>query len=374
MIGPRMIGRRAAGLGLGGLLLGANARAETVNTAPPLLPPAPPFLPPAPSLLPPAPSLVPPAPPLVPPAPPLVPPGVLRSPVVVTLMGSTLIGTYTKIADDIARMLGLQAPNLPRVLPIVAQGGLQVVWDVADLERIDSAVLSGVVLDVVRRGGWLPDLTQRLSYVTLLYFEETHIVSSQLIQDVYSLAGRTVNVGPLGGGTDVIARRLFELLGIQPIFDNRPTLDALQGAPTGDPAAVLFVAGKPVQAFRDIQIVGNLRLVPIPFDAPRRHELEPYFRSTFLVHDDYPRLVPVDTRVPTVASPVFMVVNSLPQGSPRQRAISLVVTELVQNLISLQYGPYHPKWSEANVLIRLPGFRRAPEVMAWFNNSDNPGQ
>ena len=75
-------------------------------------------------------------------------------------MGSTLIGTYTKIADDIARMLSLQAPNLPRVLPIVAEGGLQVVWDVVNLDRVDGAILSGVVLNVFRRGGWLPDLTR----------------------------------------------------------------------------------------------------------------------------------------------------------------------------------------------------------------------
>jgi TRAP-type uncharacterized transport system substrate-binding protein len=350
---PRMIGRRAAGLSLGGLLLGASARAEAPMPAPPLGLPAPPV-----------------ASPRLPP----VAAGVKVSPDIVTLTGSTLIGTYTRIADDIARMLSEQAPSVPRVLPIVAGGGLQVAWDLVNLERIDAAILSGVVLDVIRRAGWLPDVTQLVSYVTHLYFEETHIVSSQLVQDIYSLAGRTVNVGPLGGGTDVIARRLFELLGIQPIFDNRPTLDALKGAPTGDPAAVLFVAGKPVQAFRDIQIVGNLRFVPVPWDTQRRLQLEPYFRSTVLVHDDYPRLVPLEARVSTVASPVFMVVASLPQGSPRQLAISSVVTELVQNLITLQYGPYHPKWSEANVLVPLPNFRRAPEVVSWFNSMDNPGR
>jgi TRAP-type uncharacterized transport system substrate-binding protein len=340
---PRTIGRRAAGLSLGGLLLGAGANAA-----------------PSPSAAPPAPA-----------APVLPPFGVAANPEVVTLMGSTLIGTYTEIANDVARMMSAQIPNGPRVLPVLGSGGLQVAWDVTNIERIDTAILSGVVLDVVRRAGWVPDLAQRLTYVTLLYFEETHIISSQLIENVDALAGRTVNVGPLGGGTDVIARRLFDLLGIQPIYDNRPTLDALKGAPTGDPAAVLYIAGKPVQAIGDIQLVGNLRFVPIPWDGERQRRLEPYFRAGFLGSNDYPRLVPVETRVPTVVSPVFMVASWVATASPRQQAISTVITSLVRNLITLQNGPYHPKWREANVLERMPGFRRAPEVMAWFNGLDN---
>ena len=348
---PRMIGRRAAGVSLGGLLIGANASAQAPPVAPPLLPPLPPSALPATG--------------------PLPPPGVRLSPDIVELTGSTLIGTYTKMADDIANMLALQGLDVPRVLPVVAGGGLQVVWDLVDIERIDSSILSGVVLDVTRRSGWLPDLAQRLFYVSLLYFEEAHIISSQLIQDVSALGGRTVNVGPLGGGTDVIGRRLFELLGIRPIFDNRPTLEAIQGTATGDPAAVLFVAGKPVPAFRDVQTVGNLRFVPIPWTMDRQRRLEPFFRSSFLSHDDYPRAVPLDSRVPTVASPVFMVVSRVEPGSVRQRTIAAVVTTLVQNLITLQNGPYHPKWREANVLERLPGFRRAPEVTEWFNKMDD---
>jgi TRAP-type uncharacterized transport system substrate-binding protein len=348
----RLIGRRSAGLGLGGLFLAANAWAETPTAAPP--PPSGP------------------APGTAAASAPTMPLGVRPSRDVVTLMGSTLIGSYTHIADDIARVLSTQAPTAPRVLPVVAGGGLQVLWDLLNLDRIDGAILSSVVLDVVRRGGWLPELTRRLSYVSLLYFEETHIIASELIQNVYSLAGRAVNVGPVGGGTDVIARRMFQLLGIEPVYDNRPTLVAAQGVSSGDPAAVLFVAGKPVPAVAEIEIVGNLRFVPIPWSGELEQRVKPQFRATFLTSDDYPHLIPGGTRVPTLASPVFLVLVSPTPGSDRERVISSMIVNLAQNLLTLQYGDYHPKWREANLLEPLPGLRRAPAVVDWFNSTNGP--
>ena len=85
------------------------------------------------------------------------------------------------------------------------------------LDFVDAAVASGVLLDVTRRGGWLPNLPNSavIVQVSLLYYEEVHILSTQLIDNAYALNGLTVNTGPAGGGTDVIARRMFELLGIQ---------------------------------------------------------------------------------------------------------------------------------------------------------------
>lgn len=345
-----MIRRRAAGLGLGSLFLGTKARAAGPDVAP-----THPSTPPPPNL-------------------PALPPTVRPGRDVVSLMGGALIGTYVKIISDISDVLAQYVPDAPRVLPVISNGGLQVAYDLLELDFIDGAVLSGVLLDVVYRGGWLPELTKRLSYVTELYFEETHILSTQLIDNIYSLGGQTVNVGPLGGGTDVIARRLFERLGIRPIFDNRPTLVALKGVSTGHPAAVLFVAGKPVSLFRDIRIVGNLRFVPIPWNAVLQQRLAPLFHPTFLRNTDYPRLVPPGSSVPTVASSVYLVTIVLPPGSPRQRAISAMITALLQNLMILQNGPYQPKWSEANVLAHLPHFRRAPEVLTWFNNSNDPSR
>lgn len=359
---PPRLGRRSAGLALGSLLLAEEAAAQGM----PLQLPAPavPF-PPLP--LPTIPN------PALPEA--ATPPfAVARSRATVGIMGGPLVGTFTRIADDIARFLVLRAPHLPRVIPMIGTGGPQVVQDILTIGGLDGAVVSAVVMDAVRRGGWLPDVTERVASVAELYAEETHIVASTLIPNVAALNGRVVNVGVLGGGTDVIARRLFDGLGIRPIYDNRPTLEALRGVPSGNPAAVAFIAGKPVAAFGEMAIVGNLHFVPVTLDLRTRPRVEPLYRQTVLEHADYPRFIPRGQTVPTVSSSVFLVTQAHPDGSERKGWVSQVVLELVQNFVALRAGAatsaLHPKWREVNVLTRLEGYPRSPEVTAWFNGPD----
>jgi TRAP-type uncharacterized transport system substrate-binding protein len=343
-----LVGRRNVGLGLGSLLLGSEAQAAL----------------PAPTPVVPTPAAPAPAAPLV------MPPTVRAGRDVATVMGGSLIGTYIKVVNDMANVLAAYAPDAPRIFPIITSGGYQIPYDLVELDYIDAAVVSGIMLDTVRLAGWLPEITNRLAYVSELYFEETHIVSTQLIENVYALDGLTVNVGPPGGGSDVIARRMFELLGIHPKYDNRPIPAALEGVPRGDPAAVVFVAGKPADIVRDIRVAGSLHFVPITWDDKAKNWLTPWFRPATLESSDYPRLVPPGTIVPTVASPVFLVTAIQPTGSPRQKMISAMTAAFLQNLSALQTGPYEPKWREANVLDHLPHFNRAAEVIAWFTQSN----
>lgn len=349
---PPPVGRRSAGLALSTMLLAGQAPGALAQ---PVLPAAP------------APTGTPvPVPPI----------GVNMGREAIGIMGGPLVGTFTRIANDIALFLALRAPHVARIIPMIGSGGPQVVQDVVEVHIVDGAVVSAVVMDSIRRSGWLPDITRRVSYVAELYVEETHIVASTQISNVQSLNGKVVNVGALDGGTEVIAKRLFEGLGVRPIFDNRPTLEALRGVPGGDPAAVVFIAGKPVaafQAYHDVPIVANLHFVPITLDATTRPRVGPLFRQTVIEHLDYPRFIPRGRTVPTVASSVFLVTRNYPYGSERQFWVSQIVTELVQNFVALRAGAatgaYHPKWREVNALTPLVGYSRSPEVTTWFNNT-----
>lgn len=349
---PPPVGRRHAGLALSTMLLAGPAPgAHAQATLPP---------PPAPT----APSI------------PIPPIGVSMGSEAVGIMGGPLIGTFTHIVDDIARLLLLRAPHLARIIPMLGSGGPQVVHDVVELHGVDGAVVSAVMMDAVRRAGWLNDVTNRVSYVAELYMEETHIVAPRQINNVQALTGKVVNIGPLGGGTEIVAKRLFEGLGVRPIFDNRPTLEALRSVPGGDPAAVVFTAGKPVAAFQDVPLVGNLHFVPVTLDTTTRPRLEPLFRQTVIEHLDYPRIIPRGRTVPTVASSVFLVTRNHVDGSERQLWLSQVVVELVQSFLALRAGAangdYHPKWREVNVLTPLTGYGRSPGITSWFNRIGTP--
>jgi len=285
----------------------------------------------------------------------------------VQLIGGTAIGTYTKLIDDMATVLRAFAPDMPRILPVISTGGLEQIYYAVHLDSIGGGLMSGVVLDAVRRGGWLPEVTERLTYVTKLYLEEVHIIAKSSLNSVFDLNGRTVNTGPHDSGTDIIARRLFELLGINPIFDDRPTAVALQGLPQGDPEAVVFIAGKPVIAVQNLKDTEGLRLVPMPWNIGTARRLtDSDFRPTSFQHDDYPSLIPPDTKVPTLASAVYLVTKNAPADPARQRIVSAFTTGVLRNLSVLQRESSIGKWRDADLIARLPNFRRAPEVAAWF--------
>ena len=59
----------------------------------------------------------------------------------------------------------------------------------------------------------------------------------------------------------LIARRMFDLLDIHPAYDNQPTTAALRGLPHGDPEAVIFVAGKPIDALHRLKIEDDLHFL-----------------------------------------------------------------------------------------------------------------
>jgi SPOR domain/NMT1-like family len=253
---------------------------------------------------------------------------------------------------------------------VISSGGLEQVYYAAHVDALHGGLMSGIVLDVVRRDGWLPDLTERLNYICRLYLEEIHIVCKSEFKSIFDLNGRTVNTGPLNSGTEIIARRMFELLDIHPAYDNRPTATALRGLPQGDPEAVVFVAGKPVNALQTLDAGSNLRLLHVPWSIGTASRLaDSDFRQTVLQHDDYPNLIPPDGKVPTLGSPVYLMTANAPAKSAKQQHVSAFATMFLQNLAILQKESGLKKWRDTDLLARLPHFHRAPEVAAWFTDA-----
>ena len=352
---PRF-GRRSVGGALGATLLSKTATAQTAQPDR-LTPPA--AAGPATSAL-----------------PSNAPAHFMRSREAIGILGGSLGSVRMRIADDLANYLRLHSPHVPRIMVTQSYNGVQAVLDALNIEGIDGLLASGVVMDTIRRSGWIPAVNQRLAYVAELYTEEMHIVAAKQITNLQQLNRRIVNVGERHGKTDIIVRRLFELLSITPIYDNTPTPEALRGLPGGTPAAVVLVAGRPDPDMLQIEFNGNLHLVPIPVTPSIRQQIAPLFRAAVLEYTDYPRWIPRGQTLATVSSSVFLLTYVHEANSERKGWISQVVNELLQQFQQLRtagpMGGLHPKWREANVLTPLPGFARSPEVTAWFNASGLP--
>lgn len=289
------------------------------------------------------------------------------APTPIFLIGGAAIGTYTKLIDDLATFVHDFVPEEARILPVISSGGLEQIYYAAHADSIHGGLMSGIVLDVIRRDGLLPDLTERLNYICKLYVEEVHIVSTRNIKSVFDLSGRTVNTGPLNSGTEIIARRMFDLLDIHPAYDNQPTTAALRGLPHGDPEAVIFVAGKPIDALHRLKIEDDLHFLRLPWSIETASRLtDSGFQPTVLRHDDYATIIPPDEKIPTLGSPVYLMTAAAPAKSPKQREVSDFVKLFLQNLSMLQRESNIAKWRDADLPSRMPNFRRAPDVAAWF--------
>ncbi len=107
------------------------------------------------------------------------------------------------------------------------------------------------------------------------------------ITDIRQLEGKKVNIDKPGSGTNLTARLIFEKLGIKPEFVDFRPVHILREAASGEIAAALYVAGRPVRAISEFQGDGRFHLLDIPFEG---EIAESYFPATF-TRADYPRLV-----------------------------------------------------------------------------------
>ena len=122
-------------------------------------------------------------------------------------------GTYIRIAADLANVL--DGDEL-RVLPIIGRGSLQNLRDVMFLRGVDIGIVQMDAREQLKAENLQSDAVRKLRFITRLYNEEVHILTSRDITDIRQLAGKKVNIDKSGSGTNLTARLIFEKLGVKP--------------------------------------------------------------------------------------------------------------------------------------------------------------
>ncbi|MGI4941783.1 MAG: TAXI family TRAP transporter solute-binding subunit [Janthinobacterium lividum] len=285
---------------------------------------------------------------------------------VVGVEGAGIGGTYLRIAGDLAN--ALNKPGL-RVVPIVGQGSVQNVDDLLHLRGVDVAIVQADVLAYVRREHMLPPGGERtIQYIAKLYDEEVHIVAGPQVHTLDDLKGKAVNADLPRSGSTLTARVLFAALGIPVTLTEEPQDVAIERLKRGEIAAVVRVAGKPVDIFKALPDNLGLHILGLPQD--KEQLLQTYAPGSF-TSADYPNLVANGETVDTLAVGAVMAVYAWPAGSVRYRQITRLVTELFAQFDHLQAAPAHPKWKEVNLSAEVPGWTRfaaaAEQVSALRN-------
>ena len=164
----------------------------------------------------------------------------------ISIVSGTPAGTYLDRPRSLRRHR--RAGRSPRT-PMIGKGGAQNIRDVLSLKSIDMGIAQTTDLNRLKASREHGDLSHRLVYIAKLYNEELHLLVRPEIGSVQDLNGKLVNFSDIGGGTQFVARELFEKLGVQVREINMGQADAIEKMKSGEVAATIYVAGKPGPAF-----------------------------------------------------------------------------------------------------------------------------
>jgi hypothetical protein len=162
-----------------------------------------------------------------------------------------------------------------RILPVQGHSAFENVRDVRYLRGIDLAFTESNVLEEYRRKALIPDLLDKIVYITKICNNEVHLIAGRDITSIEQLRGKKVNFNVAGSGSQLTAQDVFARLGIQVEEVNMRQADALEKIKTGEVAATVALAGKPAQPLSKLRGKDGYHLLAIPYNKAMAGDLYP---------------------------------------------------------------------------------------------------
>ena len=272
--------------------------------------------------------------------------------------------TYLQMANDLSEVLN-DSDSL-RILPIVGIGGTRNIRDVRYVKGIDIGLTQVSILNNYRRSNERMGQTEnKIAYISKLFTEEVHLVARNNITSFAQLRGLKVNFDARGSGTSYSMRDIFKALDIEVQEVSMSQLEAFEKVKSGEIAATVLIAGKPVRSMTKLGPADGLHFVPLPYSSTLFADYLP----TRLTHDDYPDIIPVSQPVDTIAvSAVLITYNWQKSNVDRYQRVQRFVDAFFSKIDDFRKPPRHSKWREVNVAATLPGWPRFEAAQAWLDS------
>jgi hypothetical protein len=159
-------------------------------------------------------------------------------------------------------------------------------------------------------------------------------------------------------------RDVFKTLGIEVEEVSMSQTEGFAKVKSGEIAATILIAGKPVRSITRLTAADGLHFVPVPYPQPLIADYLP----AALTHDDYPALVPAGESVETIAVGAVLISFNWPKTSiDHYRRVTRFVEAFFPKIADFQKPPRHPKWREVNVAATFPGWPRFEAAQAWLD-------
>lgn len=287
----------------------------------------------------------------------LMVPGMVAAADNMTIITGPKTGTYYEFGKDIASVIHGKEM---RIVVTPSEGSVQ------NIERLNQAgqpTLGIVQSDVL---GFLgrsqnPESKQAVSQMRIMfpfYQEEVHVLAREEIMDFKDLQGKKVAIGEDGSGHMLTAVNLFSIEQIVPAEIKKIRAEeGIVAVLKGDLDAVIFVGGKPVKIFKNMEDLTKpenqryaLLLHHVHFLPLNNTKFYNEYEPTEITPQDY-RFV--KTIVPTIAVQALLVSyqpKSFTMASEDSTCTQrqLFAKKLRQQLPVLKKSG-HPKWKEVTL-------------------------
>src|SRR5258705_1128497 len=216
--------------------------------------------------------------------------------------------TYLQIAYDLADVLN-DGDNL-RILPIACIGGPKNIRDVRYLRGIDIGLTQTNILNNFRRSNErMGQADNKIVYITRLFSEDVHLVARNEITSIEQLRGLKVNLDAKGSGTSYSMRDVLKTLGVEIQEVSMSQAEAFEKVKSGEIAATVLIAGKPVRSMTKLNPADRLHFVPVPYPSQL---IADYYPSS-LTHDDYPDIIAAGPTLDKISGCAVLSEDKLPK-------------------------------------------------------------
>ncbi len=277
-------------------------------------------------------------------------------------------GTYQAIGDDMAKLFKASGAE---VKVSTTDGSIDNIRKVAGSKKPALGLVQSDVLGFMRRSN-NPDtqhLSEQLRMVLPLYDEEVHVLTRREIKRWSDLKDKRVVVGEEGSGNMLTAVNMLAISDI--LVKETLRLSPAQGVLAvleGKADAVIFVGGKPVKLFKNIEslesaegkkfapLLKNVHFIPVL--SP---DILAEYSSASITPKDYSF---VTETIPTISVQAVLITGNYENSdhSDTCKVIKKMSDLLRTELPKLKSGG-HPKWKEVDYTLPVSLWKK--DTCSW---------
>jgi uncharacterized protein len=254
-----------------------------------------------------------------------------------------------------------------RVIPLIARGKMQNLWDILYLRGVDMGFLQSDTLEYLKDDPQIKSIRDKIRYIALMFPEEIHILARSDISSLEDLAGKKVSINAKGTGSAVTGPVIFRRLGINAQTEYEDSNIAIERMRKGDLAAHIWSLARPAQPVAQVKGDG-LHLLTIPFK-----EFSDLYLPSKFTNKDYPNLIPPDQEVSTIAVGNVLAVFNWPENTDRYRKVARFTQAFFSRFNELHKPGFQPAWRNINLAASVQGWTRFKAAQEWLDrNAEDP--